>query len=45
METKKINYKKRAQERFAKYKAMAKIADTSYGKVSYIDKGKGEVIL
>lgn len=45
METKKFNYKKRAQERFAKYKAMAKIADTSYGKVSYIDKGNGEVIL
>lgn len=45
METKKFNYKKRAQERFAKYKAMAKIADTSYGKMSYIDEGTGEVIL
>jgi len=45
METKKFNYKKRAQERFAKYKAMANTADTSYGKMSYIDEGTGEVIL
>ena len=45
METKKSNYKKRARERFAKYEAMAKIADTSYGKVSYIDEGQGETIL
>lgn len=37
--------RKEAQERFAKYEAMGKIADTSYGKVSYIDEGKGEVIL
>lgn len=37
--------KKEAMERFAKYEAMAKIADTSYGKVSYIDEGQGEVFL
>ena len=45
METKKLNYKKRAQERFARYEVMARIADTSYRKVSYIDEGQGEVIL
>lgn len=37
--------KKEAQERFVGYKVMAKVADTSYGKVSYIDEGQGEGIL
>ena len=31
--------KKEALERFEEYKVMAKVADTSYGKVSYIDEG------
>ena len=34
-----------AQTRFANYKEKAKVVDTSYGKVSYIDEGQGEVIL
>lgn len=37
--------KKEAQKRFVGYKVMAKVADTSYGKVSYIDEGQGEEIL
>lgn len=37
--------KKEALERFEEYKVMAKVADTSYGKVSYIDEGQGEVVL
>ena len=37
--------KKAAQERFARYEGMAKVADTSYGKVSYIDEGQGEEFL
>lgn len=37
--------KKEAQERLARYETMAKVADTSYGKVSYIDEGQGEGIL
>ena len=37
--------KKEAQERFARYEAMAKVVDTSYGKVSYIDEGQGEEFL
>ena len=37
--------KKEAQERFAKYKTMVKVVDTSYGKVSYIDEGQGEKVL
>ena len=31
-----------ALKRFAAYEAMAESVDTSYGKVSYIDKGSGE---
>ncbi len=34
-----------ARKRFARYGAMAKVIDTSYGRVSYIDEGQGEVIL
>lgn len=37
--------KKRASERFKKYKTKAKEATSSYGKVSYIDEGQGEVVL
>lgn len=37
--------KKEAQERLARYEAMVQVADTSYGKVSYIDEGRGETIL
>lgn len=37
--------KKEAQERFARYEKMAKAADISCGKVSYIEEGQGEVIL
>lgn len=37
--------KKEAQERFVRYEAMAKVTDTSYGKVSYIDEGQGEAFL
>ena len=37
--------KKEAQERFARYEKMAKAADISWGKVSYIEEGQGEVIL
>lgn len=37
--------KKEAQKRFARYEAMAKVTDTSYGKVSYIDEGQGEAFL
>ncbi len=34
-----------ALKRFAAYEAMAESVDTSYGKVSYIDKGSGEPFL
>ncbi len=34
-----------ALKRFEKYKAMAESTDTSYGKISYIDKGSGEPFL
>ena len=36
---------KAAQERFSMYKAKAQSVETSYGTISYIDEGKGEVIL
>ena len=34
-----------AMKRFSEYEAMAESVDTSYGKISYIDKGKGEPFL
>ena len=34
-----------ALKRFEKYEAMAQSVDTSYGKISYIDKGEGEPFL
>ncbi|MGN0352260.1 MAG: alpha/beta fold hydrolase [Roseburia sp.] len=36
---------KKAQERFAEYETKAKSVETSYGKITYIDEGEGEVIL
>lgn len=37
--------KREAEKRFERYEVMAKVADTSYGKVSYIDEGQGEEFL
>ncbi len=39
------NAVKKANKRFATYAAKASIIETSYGKLSYIDKGEGEPIL
>lgn len=36
---------KTAKERFAWYEAKAESVETSYGRVTYIDEGEGEVIL
>ena len=35
----------RALKRFAVYEAKAKTVNTSYGRISYIDEGKGEPVL
>lgn len=40
-----IYVKRQAQARFARYESMANMIDTSYGRMSYIDEGQGEVIL
>jgi len=39
------NWMKKAEERLAPYKEKAQTVDSSYGKISYIDEGEGEVIL
>ena len=36
---------KKAQERFSSYEKKTEAVETSYGKITYIDEGKGEVIL
>lgn len=40
-----LQAEKRAKEHFSWYEAKAKAVETTYGTVSYIDEGKGEVIL
>lgn len=40
-----MSIRKEALKRFATYEAKAKVLETSYGQLAYIDEGEGEVVL